>query len=143
MTWYDIISTLTKLTELDGFTVEDCENILECKFEKTDSNRLRANNLVAPFDYAGLIPDNEGMTLTLFFKPDAAREEYVLRMAALGKPIDIEIVSPPMDNGNAPKTNLGWDRKFSLCYEYGEQKVWFGIEEAKSQKKLVSITLKQ
>ncbi len=64
-----------------------------------------------------------------------------MRMIGLGKPIDIEIVSPPIADENVSKLELGWDRKYSLCYDIGEQPVWFGIEETRTRKKLVEISI--
>lgn len=142
MTWYDIIATITKLTELDELTVESCASALECKFDRnTTSNRFRSNALQDPFDYAELIPGSDKTILTLTLQTASAREEYALRMLSLGKPIDIDSVSPPVADGNLPITKLDWDRKYSLCYEIGEQQVWFGIEVANSRKQLVSLSI--
>lgn len=143
MTWFDIIATITKLTELDELTVNSCASALKCEFEPITSNRYRSTTLREPFDHADLISGNDNMSLLLTFRVDSAREEYALRMLGLGKPIDIDNVSPPIAEVNTPQTNLDWDRKYSLCYEIGDCRVWFGIEVAGSQKKLVSIMIKR
>ena len=141
MTWYTIIATITKLTELDEFTVSTCAKVLECTFELTASNRYRSSALQAPFDYAELILGSDKTIFALTLKDNSAREEYVLRVSGLGKPIDVDVVSSPIADKNASKTNLDWDRKYSLCYEFGDRRVWFGIEVAGSQKKLVTVSI--
>lgn len=143
MTWYDIIGTISKLIELDEFTVESCANAIGCKFELTGSNRYRSNALQAPFEYAELISGTDKTILLLKLRSDAAREEYALRMLSLGKPIDIDVVSPPTADKSGANANMGWDRKYSLCYEIGDRPVWFGIEEANSKKRLVNISIHQ
>jgi hypothetical protein len=140
MTWHAVLTTITKLTEFDELTVNSCANALECKFERL-SNRYRAESLQDPFEYAELIPGSDKTILTLILQDKSAREEYAMRMLSLGKPIDIDMVSPPMASEIGPRANLGWERKYSLCYEIGERKVWFGIEEIRSQKILVSLTI--
>ena len=141
MTWYDILGTIAKLTELEAFTVASCGNALECKFEITGSNRYRSDVLQAPFEYAELISGNDKITLSLTLRSDMAREEYAMRMLSLGKPIDIDVVSPPMADENGLSANMDWDRKYSLCYEIGDRRVWFGIEEADKRKKLVRVSI--
>jgi hypothetical protein len=64
-------------------------------------------------------------------------------MLSLGKPIDIDVVSPPIGEETGAGSNLDWDRKYSLCFEIGDRPVWFGIEESNSRKKLVSVSLEQ
>lgn len=141
MTWYGIIAIITKLAELDEFTVESCARILECKFDRSTSGRFRSDSLQEPFEYAELIPGNENTILTLSFRVASARQEYAKRVSSMGRPIDIEIVSPPLADENAQKAKLGWDRKISLCYEFGDCRVWFGIEETKSQKRLIALSI--
>ena len=143
VTWYGIITTITKLTELDDFAIDSCANALECKFERSASDRYRSDALQDPFEYAEFISGSDKTILTLTFQVASAREEYAKRVFAMGRPIDVEIVSPPLADDNAKKAELGWDRKLSLCYEFGDCQVWFGVEEIKSQKKLVSITVKR
>jgi len=143
MTWYDIIGTISKLIELDELTVESCTNALRCKFEPTSSKRYRSNALQTPFEYAELILDKDKTTLLLTLNIDAARGEYAMRMLSLGKPIDIDVISPPIADGSGKTSNITWDRKYSLCYEIGDRPVWFGIEEANSKKKLVTISIDQ
>jgi len=140
MTWHSLLVTISKLAELDEFTVETCTSALECNFERTLSNRYCSNALQEPFEYAELILGNDKTILTLTLQANSAREEYAMRMIGLGKPIDIDVVSPPLANESAPKSELGWDRKYSLCYEIGEQPVWFGIEETGASKKLVALS---
>ena len=141
MTWYGIISTITKLSELDEFTVESCERILECKFERSETGRLQAVSLQTPFEFAEFIPGRDKMILTLSFQDTSPREEYAKRVSAMGRPIDVEIASPPLADGNTPKSKVGWDRKLGFCHEFGDCRVWFGIEEVGSQKKLVTISI--
>lgn len=141
MTWYDIVATITKLTDLDEFTVATCAKALECNFEPTTSNRYRSSTLQAPFEYAELILSSDKTIFTLTLQDNSAREEYVLRVSGLGKPIDLDVVSPPIANESTPKTNLDWDRKYSLCYEFGDCRVWFGIEVANSRKNLVNVSI--
>jgi len=143
MTWYDIIAAITKLTELDEFTIDSCASALECKFELTSPNRYRSNTLQSPFEFAELISGNNKTTILLICRIDAAREEYAMRMLSLGKPIDIDMVSPPIADGKGVSANIVWDRKYSLCYEIGDLRVWFGIEEVNSKKKLVNISIDQ
>jgi len=143
MTWYDIIGTISKLIGLDELTVESCATAMRCKFEPTSANRYRSNALQAPFQYAELISGNNKTTLLLTLNIDAAREEYAMRMLSLGKPIDINVVSPPMADRKGLSTNLDWDGKYSLCYEIGDRRVWFGIEEANSKKRLTNISIHQ
>jgi hypothetical protein len=143
MTWYDIIGTISKLIELDEFTVESCVNAIGCKFEPTGSNRYRSNALQAPFEYVELISGTDKTILLLTLRSDAAREEYALRMLSLGKPIDLDMVSPPLADESGASANMEWDRKYSLCYEIGDRPVWFGIEEANSKKRLVNISIHQ
>lgn len=143
MTWYGIIAIITKLTELDEFTIDSCAKALECKFESSSSNRFRSDSLQEPFEYAELIPDTENMILILTFRVASAREEYAKRVSSLGRPIDVEIVSPPLADENAQKAELGWDRKISLCYEFGDCRVWFGIEETRSHKRLIALSIHQ
>ena len=141
MTWYDILAIISKLTELDEFTVESCANALGCKFEPTTPNRFHSDALQNPFKYAELISGSNKTILILTLKSESAREEYAMRMLSLGKPIDIDVVSPPIADENYPSANMGWERKHSLCYEIGERPVWFGIEESNSRKKLVSVSI--
>lgn len=141
MTWHNFIAAITKLTELDELTVDSCASALKCDFELTGSNRYRSDALQEPFEYAELISGNDDKTLLLTLRVDAARDEYAMRMLSLGKPIDINMVSPPIATKNTPSANMGWDRKYSLCYEIGDRPVWFGIEEANSRKKLVNISV--
>ena len=143
MTWYNILATISKLTEVDEFNVETCANALECKFEHTTSNRYRSDALQDPFENAELILGNDKTVLTLTLQEEATREEYAMRILSLGKPIDIDMVSQPMADETGSGTILGWERKFSLCYEIGDCQVWFGIEELNSKKKLVSISLER
>jgi len=143
MTWYNILAAISKLTEVDEFTVETCANALECKFEHTTSNRYRSDALQDPFENAELILGNDKTVLTLALQEEATREEFAMRMLSLGKPIDIDMVSPSIADETSSGTNLGWERKYSLCYEIGDRQVWFGIEEIKSKKKLVSISLER
>ena len=141
MTWHTILATITKLTELDEFTVKSCESAMKCNFERTGSIHYRSNSLQGPFGHAELIPGSDTTILSLTLRATAAREEYAMRMVGLGKPIDVEIVSPPTMNENPSETSMDWDRKYSLCYELGEQRVWFGIEEKQGKKKLVTVSL--
>jgi len=141
MTWYDILATITKLTEIDKFTVETCANALGCKFEPTTPNRYHSDVLQDPFVDAELIIGNDNTILFLTLRAESAREEYALRMLSLGKPIDINLVSPPIEDKTSTGVNLGWDRKYSLCYEIGDRPVWFGIEEANSQKLLATVSI--
>jgi len=143
MTWFDIIGTITKLIELDAFTVASCGNALGCKFEASGSNRFHSDALQTPFEYAELISGNDKTTLLLTLSDAAAREEYAMRMLSLGKPIDIDVVSPPVADGKGSNTNMDWEGKYSLCYEIGDRRVWFGIEEANSKKRLVTISIDQ
>ena len=143
MTWFNIIAVITKLIELEAFTVASCENALECKFVATGSNRYRSDILQAPFEYAELISGNDKNTLLLTLRPNAAREEYAMRMLSLGKPIDIDVESSPKAEKKGSSTNMDWDGKYSLCYEIGDCRVWFGIEEAHSKKRLVNISIHQ
>jgi len=144
MTWYGIIATIRKLTELDEFTVTSCANALECKFERsTVSNRFHSDALHEPFEYAELIFGSGRVKISLKLKIESAREEYALRMLSLGKPIDIDMVSPPMADENGSSIKLDWERKYSLCYEIGDHPVWFGIEEINSRKKLVSVVMER
>ena len=143
VTWYGIITTITKLTELDDFTIDSCANTLNCKFERSDSNRYRSDALQGPFEDAEFIPGSDKMILTLTLMSTSPREEYAKRGSAMGRPIDVDIVSPPVADDNTQQADLNWDRKLSLCYEFGDCRVWFGIEETVSQKRLVSITLKR
>jgi len=141
MTWHAILATITKLIELDEFTVNSCESALDCNFERIAApNRYRSDALQDPFEYADLIHDSQKTTLILTLQTTAAREEYAMRMVGLGKPIDVEIISPPIMDENPSKTKLDWDRKYSLCYELGEQRVWFGIEEKQGKKKLITVS---
>jgi hypothetical protein len=139
MTWYDILATISKLTELDELTIESCASALGCKFEPTASNRYHAKLLQDPFEYAELIPGSDKTILTLTFQDESAREEYAMRMLSLGKPIDIDMVSPSLADENGSSANFGWERKYSLCYEIGDRQIWFGIEETDSKKKLINI----
>ena len=141
MTWHGILVTITKLIDLDEFTVNSCGSALECKFESTGSNRYRSDALQEPFEYAELISGNDKTILTLTLQAESAREEYAMRMLSLGKPIDIDVVSPPIVDENSSSANLNWERKYSLCYEIGEHPVWFGIEEANLRKKLINISV--
>ena len=143
MTWFDIMGTIAKLIKLEEFTVETCARVLECKFKSTGSNRYRSGELQDPFEYAELIPGSSKAILTLTLQETAAREEYAMRIIGLGKPIDIDIVSPPIAGESAPKSSRGWDRNYSLCYEIGDHLVWFEIEEINSKKKLVSASLER
>ena len=141
MTWFNILTTITKLSELDALTVDSCTSVLECKFEPTDSNRYRSDALQEPFEYAELISGNDKTILTLTLQIESARKEYAMRLLSLGKPIDIDIVSPPITDESLPKPELGWERKYSLCYEIGDRPVWFGIEESNSRKKLINVSI--
>lgn len=141
MTWYDIIATITKLTELDELTVESCASALECKFESAGTNRYRSEALPDPFRYAEFISGSEKSVITLILQAESAIEEYVLRMLSLGKPIDISNASPSTTDETISKNNLDWERKYSLCYEIGDCQVWFGIEVANSRKQLVSVSI--
>ena len=142
MTWFEIIATITKLTELDEFTVEACADALGCSFEQTSSNRcFQSDMLHAPFERAEFISGTDKTILTLDFRPDSAREEFAMRRISLGRPIDIEITSPPVMDEINRKINLEWDRKYSLCHEFGNSKVWFGIEEKNSRKNLVNVSI--
>jgi len=143
MTWFNILTAISKLTEVDEFTVETCANALECKFEHTTSSRYRSDALQDPFENAELILGNDKTVLTLTLQEKATREEYAMRMLSLGKPIDIDMVSPSIADETGSGTNLGWERKYRLCYEIGDRQVWFGIEELNSKKKLVSISLER
>ena len=143
MTWYNVLAAISKLTEADEFTVETCSNALECKFEQTTSNRYHSDALQYPFENAELILGSDKTILILTFQEEATREEYAMRMLSLGRPIDIDMVSPPMADETGSNTNLGWERKYSLCYDIGDRQVWFGIEELNSKKKLVSISLER
>ena len=143
MIWHDILATITKLVALDELTVDACASALDCKFERTTSNRYRSDALREPFEYAELILGSDKTMLVLTLQANTAREEYAMRMKGLGKPIDMSIVSPPIADEHSSSTNLGWERKFSLCYEIGERPVWFGIEEENSRKKLVSVSIDQ
>ena len=143
MTWFDIIAVITKLIELDVFTVDACGNALMCKFKPTSPNRYRSDSLQAPFEYAELISGNENSTLLLTLRENAAREEYAMRMLSLGKPIDINVFSPSVTDGKGTSANIDWEGKYSLCYEIGDRQVWFGIEEINSRKKLVNISIHQ
>ncbi|MGD8405807.1 MAG: hypothetical protein PVJ21_19275 [Anaerolineales bacterium] len=143
MTWFNIIAVITKLIELEAFTVDSCGNALECKFEATGSNRYHSDALQSPFEYAELISGTDKTILLLTLHVDAAREEYAMRMLSLGKPIDIDMASPSIADGSGASTNMGWDRKYSLCYEIGDRPVWFGVEEANSKKRLVNISIHQ
>lgn len=143
MTWYDILVAISKLTELDEFVVETCARALDCKFEPSGLNRYRSNTLQEPFENAELILGSYKTVLTLTLQEEAPRDEYAIRMLSLGKPIDIDMVSPPMADGNGSKSNLSWEMKYSLCYEIGDRQVWFGIEELNSTKKLISISLER
>jgi hypothetical protein len=141
MTWYNILATITKLTELNKITVDSCASALECKFERGTSNRYRSGGLLKPFAYAELITGRDKTTLLLTLRVDSAREEYAICMLSLGKPVDIDMVSPLMADENNPSANLGWERKYSFCYEIGDCPVWFEIEEASSRTKLVSVSI--
>ena len=141
MTWYDILTTITNLTELAEFTVVSCSNALKCNFKHTTSNRYRSDTLHDPFEYAELIVGNNQTTLALTLQAESAREEYAMRMLSLGKPIDIDMVSPTMIDGNGSSSNLGWERKYSLCFEIGDCPIWFGIEETHGRKNLVNVTI--
>ena len=143
MTWHNILATITKLIELDELSVGTCASALECKFKHTASNRYRSDTLPDPFEYAELIPGSEKTILTLALQDESARAEYAMRMLGLGKPVDIAIISPPLASENTPKSELDWDGKYSLCYEIGEQQVWFGIEEKESRKRLVSVSIQR
>jgi len=141
MTWYDILATIAKLTELDELTVDSCGSALECEFKSTDPNCYRSKALQDPFEYAEFVSGSEKSILTLNLRAESAREEYAMRMLSLGKPIDIGNVSPPIADENIPKAKLDWERKYSLCYEIGDCLVWFGIEVANSRKILVSVSI--
>jgi hypothetical protein len=141
MSWYEILAIISKLTELDKFTVESCASALGCQFEPTTPNRYRADALQNPFNFAELISGSDKTILILTLKSESAREEFAMRMHSLGKPIDIDVVSPPIADGNHPGTHSVWERKYSLCYEIGDCPVWFGIEEVNSQKNLVNVTI--
>lgn len=140
MTWHTILATITKLTKLDEFTIDSYSSALECNFEPTGSNRFRSSALQEPFEYAELIPGSDTTILSLTLRATAAREEYAMRMVGLGKPIDVEIVSPSIADKNVSTAELNWDRKYNLCYELGEQRVWFGIEKTQGKKKLVTVS---
>jgi hypothetical protein len=141
MTWHDVLATISKLTELPVLSVDTCASALACKFEHTIENRYRSNKLKEPFEYAELISGKDNNLLTLKFRAESPREEYAMRMLSLGKPIDIELVSPPSADENTPKNEIGWERKYSLCYEIGERQVWFGIEQTGSHKQLISVSV--
>jgi hypothetical protein len=141
MTWFDIIGIISKMTELDELTIESCANALGCKFEATTSNRYRSDALQYPFEYAELIFGNDKLTLMLTLQTQAPREEYALRMLSLGKPIDLDVDSPPVADKDSPNSNLDWEGKYSLCFEIGDCPVWFGIEEIASKKILVSLSI--
>lgn len=141
MTWFDILTIITKLTRLDELTIDTSSKALESNFDRFGANRFRSEALPAPFKYAEFLPGSDRTILILYLRDDSPREEYVLRMLGLGKPIDIELVSPPVADGDELRGNVGWDRKYRLCYEVGDRHIWFGIEESSSRKKLVSVSV--
>ena len=143
MTWYDIIVTIRGLTELNELTVDSCSRVLQCNFKQNSTNRYRTNTLQEPFEYAELISGSDKAKLALKFRIESAREEYAMRLSGLGKPVDIDIISPPIADETAPDATTDWDRRYSLCYELGDCQVWFGIEESGSQKQLVSVTIER
>ena len=143
MTWYDIIVTIRRLTELNEFTVDACSSVLQCNFKQNTTNRYRSNILQEPFEYAELISGDDKAALSLKFRIESTREEYAMRLSGLGKPVDIDIISPPIADETASDAITDWDRRYSLCYEFGDCRVWFGIEESGSQKQLVSVTIER
>ncbi len=139
--WSEIFPVFEKLTLLPGISLHACAEILQCEFKLIISNRFESDDLAIPFESVDIRKKSaKAGIIVLYFQPGPHLEFYAADVKALGEPVAIDIVSPPIADPQHP-VKLSWDSKYSWCFEINRRQVWFGFEEVRGAEKLVSVAI--
>ncbi|NOY65636.1 MAG: hypothetical protein GXO97_09645, partial [Nitrospirae bacterium] len=138
--WHDVERTIEKISKIIGSDLREAEHILNGNLTpvKETDNRFILDNPDSAFNGVQIIVDDKKRVEFIFIP--VSDEEGVLASSLpdLGKPVDIDIVSPPVvGEGDTPE----WTHKYSECYLLNGRKVCFGFEEHDNTKQLVAISI--
>lgn len=124
-------------TGLSSFSVEKISKFVGCEFvEKPDGRKVTEH----PPAYFDNVEIKTGKSKEIVIISLHENENFCPRLKEFGEPINIDIVSPPLLFGEET-IEIGWERKYSVCYSMKTCLVWFGIEEIKSKEYLVSLAI--
>ncbi len=139
--WPQVLPVIENLARLPGISLHRCAEILQCELKLIVSNRFESRAVIAPFESVD-IRKRSGKTgiIVLDVQPGPQQEFYAQAVKAMGQPVDIDIVSPPIANPQQP-VSLPWDAKYSWCFELAGRPVWFEFEELRRAEKLVSVSI--
>lgn len=137
MSWKKIIKTVSEIAELSSFSVREISKIAGCEFVETSDGR---NVTEHPPVFVRNIEIKLGKSKEIVILSLAENEDFNLKVKEFGEPLNIDIVSPPLSFGEET-IEIGWERKYSVCYPMKNCLVWFSIEQRKSKEYLVSISI--
>jgi len=140
--WSEVLPLIERLACLSGLYIQGCATVLNCDIQLVVSNRFESRNPVSPFKSIDIRKRSaKAGIIVLDFHHGPHLEFYAAQVKAMGTPIDINIVSPPIADPNRSPAKLSWDSKNSWCFEICRRKVWFGFEELGGVEKLVSVAI--
>ena len=120
------------LASIDQLTVDACEKAFNCQLQRDHSKPNQYWGEVPALDIGTLdvrIGERSGIIVASF---DADMQlSLANKLAQFPPPIDIDIVSPPIDA--TPR----WQRKWSVGYLLFGAKIYFGLEKIEDVEHLI------
>ena len=117
--------------------IKECERTFSCQLNPSSHpnesvQKFESRNLPWGVEHLDIrIGNNNGMIVASF--EQAIQRELVKQLDMLGKVVEIDVVSPPIN----PLSSPGWTRKWSIAYALLDTKIWFGLEERKDTEYLL------
>ena len=127
-----------KLAAIGELTVAACEQNLGCRLEQDDNNPRKywGRDLESPISMIDVRIGETGGVVVVTLDQTADLKDYARYVKALGRPVDISIVSPPLQGSGKPP----WDRKWSLKHIIDGAVIAFGFEQRGNDELLVSLS---